>query len=128
MTMASMLLKSCAIPPVSCPSASIFCDCRSSSSALKRAILRFEFPCSLSNGLLEALRKCLHLRQRAFSLGNVDIHPDNPNGTALLVVKDDGPGFDRGDRLIAWTNDAELGTHCRRRRANTLSRMSLIRT
>ena len=37
MTTASMLLKSWAMPPVSWPTASIFCTCRSCSSALRRS-------------------------------------------------------------------------------------------
>ena len=35
--MVSRLLKSCATPPVSWPTASIFCDCRSASSAMARS-------------------------------------------------------------------------------------------
>ncbi len=34
MTTVSMLLKSCAMPPVSRPTASIFCDCRNCASPL----------------------------------------------------------------------------------------------
>ncbi len=33
----SRLLKSCAIPPVSCPNASIFCDCTSTACTLARS-------------------------------------------------------------------------------------------
>ena len=36
-TPCSMLLKSCAMPPVSCPIASIFCACRSASSTASRS-------------------------------------------------------------------------------------------
>ena len=48
--MASMLLKSCAMPPVSCPTASIFCICRTCASArlagiaLRRAAADWRLP------------------------------------------------------------------------------------
>ncbi len=38
--MVSRLLKSCATPPVSWPTASIFCDCRSASSAMRALVDR----------------------------------------------------------------------------------------
>ena len=38
------LLKSCATPPVSCPIASIRCDCRKASSARLRAVMSISPP------------------------------------------------------------------------------------
>ena len=55
--MVSRLLKSCATPPVSWPTASIFCACRSGSSALlARFVLGFQLPRALLDGLLPASR------------------------------------------------------------------------
>ncbi len=111
----SRLLKSCATPPVSWPTASIFCDWRSRSSALRRASC-----CASSSrvrslhGLLKGLGEGPELRRLPLAPGDIDADAEHAHGAAGVVVEDQPAQFDPAQLLVDRAHDAELDFHARR--------------
>ena len=123
-TIVSRLLKSCATPPVSWPTASIFCAWRSSSSAL---LARFVLGLQLARALLDRvlqrlgerpqLRPCARLRSVMSTLT-----PTTRSGAAVRVVEDDVARLHPFQFAVARADDAELGLRSRAPAPRTRSR------
>ena len=108
-TTVSRLLKSCATPPVSWPTASIFCAWRSDSSTLLRASYSASSArvrsLTASSSVSVKLRSC---DQFALSVGDVDADADDADGLSCLVVESQAPRLDPAQLAVARPDDAEL--------------------
>ena len=108
-TMVRRLLKSCATPPVSWPTASIFCAWRSDSSTFLRA--SFSASSSRVRSLTassEGFGEIAQLDQLALALGDVDADADDADRLSSVVVERQAPRLDPAQLVVAWPHDPKF--------------------
>ncbi len=108
-TMVRRLLKSCATPPVSWPTASIFCAWRSDSSArLRASFSASSCPRALLDRVFQRLGEVAQLDHLALAVGDVDADADHADRLSGCVVEWQAPGVDPAQFVVVLPDDPEI--------------------